>query len=333
MLKRQRAFSEELRQVKSSQPSHLSPSVSQAAASLGGADTGLVQRSQSLSKDSEALEGAPVKPPRNWEQSPQPPTSPRWSTWKDSSLGEQPSAWSAKSPQPSASPRGSSWPYSSWGEQPSAWSAKSPQPSTSPRSSSWTDWSSDFDPFQPSSWSAKIPQSSLMLPPAARPSLPTPEERQALRSLSITDLLEKNLVFQTELKERISRLSADYAASQAQETKLRSLAEYWEKKAKAIEAEKAQETKLRSLADFWENKAKTMEAEKLHLSERMAKVLIELDESKAELEAVRSKMEGMSSMLNGASFMLNGAKVKLEGARTELQSAAKEKASLGVKES
>ncbi|XP_042373904.1 uncharacterized protein LOC121967631 isoform X1 [Zingiber officinale] len=128
MLKRQRAFSEELRQVKSSQPSHLSPSVSQAAASLGGADTGLVQRSQSLSKDSEALEGAPVKPPRNWEQSPQPPTSPRWSSWPDSSLGEQPSAWSAKSPQPSDSSWGEQPSDSSWGGQPSAWSAKVPSP-------------------------------------------------------------------------------------------------------------------------------------------------------------------------------------------------------------
>ncbi|XP_074583710.1 uncharacterized protein LOC141839783 [Curcuma longa] len=138
-----------------------------------------------------------------------------------------------------------------------------------------------------------------MPPLEAGPSLVTPEELEAMRSMTPKDLekhgyslLCQTLVYQRELRERISRLSADYAVSQAQETKLRSLAEYWEKEAKAIKAEKS------------------------CLSERMAKVLIELDKCKAELEEARSKMEGVCSMLNGT-------RTKLEGASTELQLAAK----------
>ncbi|XP_042374847.1 uncharacterized protein LOC121968593 [Zingiber officinale] len=128
-----------------------------------------------------------------------------------------------------------------------------------------------------------------------------------MRSMSTTELekyeyslLSQLLVCNWELMERIKRLSADYAESQAQETKLRSLAESWEKEAKAVKAEKS------------------------YLSEQMTKVLIELDKSKAESEETRSKVEGVSSMLEGAM-------TKLEGARTELQLVAKEKASLAVK--
>ncbi|XP_074580676.1 uncharacterized protein LOC141837116 [Curcuma longa] len=248
--KKQRASFEELGLVEPSQPSYLSPPVSQLASFLGEDDTEPIlwrnQRCRSFSKDSEALEVAPVEPPTNLAHSPQPSTTisrPR----SDSSSGL----------------------FKLLKDQPSAFSAKIPQASHS------------------------------MPPPEAGPSLVMLEEREAMRSMTPKDLekhgyslLCQTLVYQRELRERISRLSADYAVSQAQETKLRSLAEYWEKEAKAIKAEKSR------------------------LSERMAEVLIELDECKAELEEARSKVEGVSSMLKRT-------RTKLEGWSTELQLATK----------
>ncbi|XP_042374846.1 uncharacterized protein LOC121968592 [Zingiber officinale] len=255
-----RLSTKELGKVEPSQPSHLSPPVSQPASSLGKAkaEAELVQSSQrcrSLSKDSESLEVAPAEPPTNLAQSPQPSTT----------------------------------------------------TSGPPRSDSRSRLLKYFKE-QPSAFSAKIPASSQsMPPPEAWPSLVTPEQCEAMRSMSTTELgkyeyslLCQLLVCNWELMERIKPLSADYAESQAQETKLRSLAEYWEKKAKAVKAEKS------------------------YLSEQMTKVLIELDKSKAESEETRSKVEGVSAMLEGAM-------TKLEGARTELQLVAKEKASLAVK--